>query len=57
MKYPAHRAGYFPFPFFISQEMMRSQKSDFALSVSILGALKIFPASAGLKLGIMPSNS
>ena len=57
MKYLAHTAGHFAFPFFISQEMMRSQKSDFALSVSILGALNMFPASAGLKLGIMPSNS
>jgi len=36
---------------------MHSQKICFALSVSILGALKMFPASAGLKLGIMPSNS
>jgi len=39
------------------QRLMHSQKVDFALSVSILGALKIFPASAGPKPGVIPSNS
>jgi hypothetical protein len=34
---------------FATQILMHSQKVDFALSVSILGPLKMFPASAGLK--------
>ena len=33
-----------------------SKKVDFTHSMTILGALEIFPAKAGLKLGLTPSN-